>query len=559
MQRSAAGKSVELHDFRQLSRTLFDADVCIIGAGPAGLAIAGELADTPCRVLMIESGGSEPSPMTHDLDVVENVGVARQPDQTRVRARAFGGTSSVWNGRCGPLDASDMAARDWLPLSGWPLTYADLAPYFARASNQLGLSAVRYDASLEARQPYAAPPELARSDVFRSYLWQFSVDEHDSAVAMRCARNMHQRDPANLTVLLHATATELVPDVSGRQIESIEIRSLTGKAARVRARVVVLCAGGIETPRLLLASRRVLPDGVGNQYGLVGRYLMDHARCSLGLFKLPEAERLRPAFSLQRVDAEGRPRYFLRGLALSEACQRREQLLACAAWVHENEAVDDPWSALKRLRDRQTDAMLRDVSALASHPWLLWQQLRRKLIERQPVLRKLASVELMCDLEQEPDSDSCITLSDSYDVLGMPRARVDWRISALQKHTLVRFAEHAQRTFASMGQQLVLAEHIRDGHVDVSQLHDVAHPSGTTRMADSPQRGVVDANGQVFGIERLYIAGTSVFPTQGHVNPTLSLVALAIRVADQLKARHFTHRRTAPLAAVELSAPAPGS
>jgi len=544
---------VELHDFRQLSQTLFDADVCIIGAGPAGLAIARELADTHCRVLMIESGGSEPSSVTQDLDVVENVGVARQVDQTLVRARAFGGSSSVWNGRCGPLDPGDLAPRDWVPLSGWPLTHAELAPYFARAAGQLGLAAVDYDTALDARQPYTSPLQLSGSDALRTYLWQFSVDEHDSSVAMRCARNIQLRDPANLTVLLHATVTELVPSVSGKHIESIEIRSLTGRQAEVRARVIVLCAGGIETPRLLLASRRVMPNGIGNQHGLVGRHLMDHARCSVGQFRLPQAERLRPGFSLQRIDVEGRPRYFLRGLALSDACQRREQLLGCAGWIHENEAADDPWTALKRLRGHKR---LRDAATLLEQPRLTLQQLQRKFIARQPVLRKLAGVELVCDLEQEPGADSSITLSGASDALGMPRARIDWRISELQKHTLVRFAEHAVQAFGRIGQELSLAEHIRDHHLDVAHLRDVAHPSGTTRMADSPSRGVVDSAGQVHGVERLYIAGTSVFPTQGHVNPTLSLVALALRVADQLKARHFMPKRPAPLVQSELGAAA---
>ena len=543
---------MELLDFRQLSRGLFDTDVCIVGAGPAGLAIARELAGCSCRVLMVESGGDEPSCLTADLDRVENVGVARQVDQALVRARAFGGTSSVWNGRCGALDVDDFEARDWVPLSGWPFSHAELAPYFARAAAQLGLSAVDYDAALDSRQPYPAPAALAGSEALRPYLWQFSVDGHDSSVAMRCARSMRQRDPANLTVLLHATVTQLVPDASGGCIESVEVCSQSGKRGEVRARVVVLCAGGIETPRLLLASRRVVPSGLGNQHGLVGRHLMDHARCTVGVLALPEALRLRPAFSLQRIDAEGRPRYFLRGLSLSAAVQQRERLLGCAGWLHEHEAPDDPWSALKRLRGR--DRTSRDLGALMRQPWLTAQQLHRKWVARQPVLRKLARIELTCDVEQEPHADSRITLSRDTDLLGMPRARIDWRISELQKRTIARFAVHASQALSGMGQQLTLADHLRDGDVDVGQLRDVAHPSGTTRMADSALRGVVDASGQVYGVERLYIASTSVFPTHGHVNPTLSLVALAIRIADQLKTRHLTPHPATPQAQAELAA-----
>lgn len=549
---------LELQDFRDVSDTSIATDVCIIGTGPAALAIAQELGNTPHRVLLLESGAREPSPVASalcGLDEVENVGAPRQADQTRVRTRALGGASCVWNGRCAPVDPSDMQSRTWLPLSGWPITHAQLEPYFTRAAARLGLSAVAYDARLDRQLGFQLPYSALWSDALRSFCWQFSLDDDDASVAMRCARTLLRNAPANVRVLLHATATELVPDSSGSRIESVEIRSLTGKLASVRAHVYVVCAGGIETPRLLLASRRTVPCGLGNQHDQVGRHLMDHVRCSLGQFALPQGERLRPALSLQRLEIAGRSRYFLRGLALSQACQQQEQLLNCAAWLHETEAPDDPWSALKRLgrlaraarlrnqrQDQATDdtdraRLARDVAAILRQPRLTSRQVYRKWIERQPVQRKLSALELMCDVEQAPDPLSRITLAERTDVLGVPLARIDWRISELQVRTLQRFGQHAVRAFEDMRwPALQLHERVRAGAFEPGDLLDAAHPSGTTRMASDPRHGVVDAHCQVHGIARLYVAGTAVFPTQGHANPTLTLVAMAIRLADRLKA-----------------------
>lgn len=536
---------MELLDFREVSQTSFTADLCIIGTGPAGLAIAQELASTPYRVLLLESGPAAPSPQSNALDEVENIGAPRQPEQSLVRSRAFGGTSWVWNGRCTPLDPSDLQERSWVPLSGWPLSYEQLSPYLARAAAQLGLCAVTYDAELDSKLPEPGRDPALWSHAVQSCRWQYSVDSADTSVAMRCAQLFRGTDPPNIRVLLHATATQLEPNSDGTQMASVEVRSLTGKRAKVYASLCVVCAGGIETPRLLLASRQVIPCGLGNQHDRVGRHLMDHARCSLGRFALPQAERLRPAYSLQRIDVDGRARYFLRGLALSPECQQREQLLSCAGWLRGTEAADDPWNALKRVRQRGFNSALTDWVAIARQPHRAARELYRKLAQGQPARQKLSKLELVCDVEQAPDPASRITLSETLDPLGVPRARIDWRISALERRTLRRFAEHCTQAFLQGG---LPAPHLRDSvlaeQFEPPDLIDVAHPSGTTRMASDPQRGVVDAHCRVHGMKGLYIASTSVFPTQGHANPTLTLVALAIRLADRLKAHDFA--RVAP-------------
>lgn len=534
---------MELRDFRLIPDTKLTADICIVGTGPAGLAIARELSGSGCRVLMIESGDRTPTPEAAALDEIENAGARRQLDQALVRTRAFGGTSWVWNGRCIPLEPSDFEARSWVPRSGWPLEWRELAPYFARAAEQLGLLPVNYDAELDRSLPDSLPPR-ASDEPLRSFCWQYSIDESDPSTASRSARSFERSNPANVTVLVNATATELRLDASGARPESLQLRSLSGKRGQVRAPVFVLCTGGIETPRLLLASRGVVPQGVGNQHDLVGRYLLDHPRCTLAEIPLPEGQRVRRAFMMQRRDGDGRARLYVRGLALSDDIKRRERLTSCAAWVSEVHAPDDPWTALKRLTGR-ADARasrLRDVVALARQPLMAAAQIHRKVITGRPVVHKVERLDVLCDVEQAPDPASRITLAERCDALGMPLARVAWRIGALERRTVQRFGELLVDAFRRMN----LPEPRVRRELGEDAFIDVAHPAGTTRMASDPHHGVVDHACAVHGVEGLFIASTSVFPTNGHANPTLTLVALALRLADHIKHRYLTRVPIAP-------------
>jgi choline dehydrogenase-like flavoprotein len=541
---------VDLQDFRYTTETRLDCDVCIVGSGPAGLAIAQELSASACKVLLIESGDVRQSAEVTALDRVENVGAPRVPDSSRVRSRGFGGTSNVWNGRCVPLSPLDLAERSWVPLSGWPLTHAQLQPYFARAARYLGLWPVDYDAALEASLPVGLPPlseSLAR-DLARC-CWQFSVDEANPSVPTQSAGALLARGAGhgNLQVLLQATATHIEVD-GNAQLQWLEIRSLTGRSARVHCKQLVLCAGGIETPRLLLSSRSTMPTGLGNQHDMLGRCFMDHPRCAVGHFDLGAGPQLRPPFMLQRVDAEGRPRYFIRGLALTPDCQQREQLLNCAGWIDARVAPDDPWDAIKRLARRQSQTRFADAYSIVSQPRLTAAELYRRFVERRPVLYKTDALTLFCDVEQMPNLDSRLGLSEERDVLGVPLARIDWRFGHAEQRTVQRFGQLAKRAFVSMGlPELRLTECVRTGAFQPGDFMDVAHPAGATRMASDPRRGVVDEQGQVHGVSGVFVAGTSVFPTLGHANPTLTLMALALRLADHIKARHLA--RAVPLSA----------
>jgi choline dehydrogenase-like flavoprotein len=138
--------------------------------------------------------------------------------------------------------------------------------------------------------------------------------------------------------------------------------------------------------------------------------------------------------------------------------------------------------------------------------------------------------------EQSPNRDSRVTLGTKRDPLGLRRPVIDWQISDIDRHTLAtasRFFAQAL-TQANLGHVRVAAWLLREATEGVEPITGDWHQMGTTRMADTAQRGVVDSDCRIFGIDNLFIAGGSVFPTGGAINPTLTIVALALRLADHL-------------------------
>jgi choline dehydrogenase-like flavoprotein len=267
---------------------------------------------------------------------------------------------------------------------------------------------------------------------------------------------------------------------------------------------------------------------------------MDHPRATLGDFSVGTAEAVQSRFGLFQLKREAKAHFYAYGLALSPELQRKEGLLNCAAFLTEHRAADDPWEAIKRLYARKSDNVLQDTLAIASSPGLVVDGVRHRVLEGRNVPHKLDRLVIDCLVEQVPDRDSRVTLSDQPDPLGIPRARVHWKISELEKRSVMRLAQLFASEVGRIGfAPPVLAGWVRDNRPDQAVFCDVAHPTGTTRMADDPRQGVVDPNCRLHGVEGVYIAGSSVFPTAGHANPTLMIVALALRLADRLKQVHF--------------------
>jgi choline dehydrogenase-like flavoprotein len=520
--------------------TTLSADVAVVGSGPAGFTLAAELDRSGIKVLLIESGDLECNAWSESLNETISVGVPRSTGETR--NRALGGTSVTWGGRMTTLSEIDFRQRAWVPESGWPIAREALMPYYRRAAEHAGMTIVEPNDALGVLASFVPPPD---GDALLSYLWAYAM--HPSLIPdfLRLGARARTLPLPNVQCLLNATVTHVDTDEGGRRVQRLEVMAPDRRRRFVTAPHTVLCAGGIENARLLLASNRVVPAGLGNEHDLVGRYLMDHPRGLVARFPNGhqyEVESLLGDLNLSpsRLPKEARLSGFRRrtwltpGYALAPIVQEREALLNAAIFLTLEIADDDPLTALLALASRQ--GVSRNLRHLVGHPRVLLDSIGRVARGRQPA-RRLAGVYAQCIVEQSPNADSRVTLSEQSDLLGVPMAVVDWRTSEQEARTVRRITE----LFVELMGDLGLATPEPAGMITDKDseffLPDVAHPSGTTRMAADPRRGVVDADCAVHGMEGLHVVGSSVFPTNGHANPTYSVMALAVRLADRLKER----------------------
>jgi choline dehydrogenase-like flavoprotein len=485
-----------LLDARSLpAGTLVEREVCVIGAGAAGIALALELAGAPFRVALLESGGFDPEPETQDLYRGRVFGRAYHPLH-EVRSRHFGGSTNCWLGMCRPLDPIDFEARAWVPGSGWPFGREALRPFYERAQRICLLEDFAYEGASGAaaeRPVLPLDPTVIGTRNLQLAATRFG-QVHRAAVL----------SAPNVDTLLHANAVELRTDETGSRLESLRVATLAGGEFEVRARIFVLATGGIENARLLLASNRVRPQGVGNAHDLVGRFFMEHPHLAAGAF-LPARADL--PTGLYHAHPRGRVSN-LALLAPSEATLRREQMLNFGALLASEGALPGFERSLARA--------VHEMEGAAGEP-------------------AARAIFLLNVCEQAPNPQSRVRLGDERDALGMPRVVLEWRLSPIDKRSLRRGHRILARELARAGLgrlQLMLSED------DMEWPEDLAvgsHHMGTTRMHADPRQGVVDAQCRVHGVANLYVAGSSVFPTSGAANPTLTLVALAVRLADHLK------------------------
>lgn len=520
--------------------SLGPADIVIVGTGPAGSTLARELSGAHLKVVVLESGGTERLAWADALNEVENIGRERESDQWSVRNRILGGSSHTWGGRCTPFEDIDFAQRSWVPASGWPVTPEELQPYLERSATHLGLVAGdHYNDDRFWRLAGRTPPGDWPNTEVLPVQWQFSRDSTEDYPFeyMRFGRHLRELIAPNVTVVTGATVVRIDPTLAGDAVRSVEVAAPDGSRSTLATRTVVLAAGGIENPRLLLASTSVTTAGLGNGHDLVGRYLMDHVRGVIGTFPLVGTERLQKRLGRYTVE----DRLFRAGFRLSPAVQEREALLNCASWLAEALAKDDPWAALRRVLSGQ--GSLADARDIARNVPLFARGARDHFVERNGIPRKLDALHLVAMVEQVPDPDSRITLSDRKDAFGAPLPCIDWRVHPDEARTVRRMAEITAEQLQRMGLPVPkLSDWVRDGSELPPDWRDVAHPTGTTRMSDDRRTGVVDADGQVHGVSGLYVAGSSVFPTSGHGNPTQLIVALAVRQADHLRLAHARQR-----------------
>lgn len=519
------------------------ADILIIGSGAAGIALARALIGRKRDVLLLEAGGETRDPASQDFYRTDAVSPVTHHLGHEFRRRGWGGTTSLWGGRCIPLEPIDFEQRDWVPHSGWPIAYDEVARFYPQALDVCEAGPAAFES--DSRMFSGTGDDLVADRIERfSRPTDFGKRYRDELAAAPDVR-----------VLTHAAVVAITTDDDGTAATGVDA-VVAGNRRHVRARRVVLAAGGLETTRLLLASNAVRRAGLGNERDLVGRFYQTHLEGNFGLLTLPPDARIG-----YWQDPHGI--YVRHYLQLSPAAQRRVhagQLVlrphypAIADPSHRNPILSAMYFAKsglvpeyariiagagggvpERVRAGTIAAHLRNVVLGAPRiagfgvDWL-----RRRTF----AARKLPSVVLThpegrypvnLNAEQVPNPDSRLLLADAVDAHGVPRLRVDWRLSETDKHLLAR---GLRAVTAAMPAGAGFA--LDDPEAAVATVTPISHHMGTARMGSDPATGVVDTDLQLFGTKGVYVCGAAAFPTSGFANPTLTIVALALRLAEHL-------------------------
>ncbi|MCB0975608.1 MAG: GMC family oxidoreductase [Actinobacteria bacterium] len=499
-------------DARELQPgTRLQTDVCIVGAGPAGITLALELSKAGVGVLLVESGGFETDQATTDLNVGDVVG---EPyfDLVASRLRLFGGTTGHWEGMCRPLDELDFEQRSWIDKSGWPLGRGDLEPFYVRAQEYCQLGEFDYSYATWAPRVDITPFELP-DDQLISEVYQFSPPTRFGEVYRDSVTK-----GAGIELLLWANLVDIVLADDGSHVRELACRTTTGVDVTIEPKRVVLALGAIENARLMLASTGIASAGVGNANGLVGKYFMEHPhQVPAGFLLVSRSESEMGAIPHQvgATAANGRDVRVVSCMRPTDAFQRTEEIgnagLVLSQLRLDGEESADP-SVLKGL---YTDGLSATTmqAILPGSDVTVW------------------SVDIRS--EQVPNASSTITLTDELDGVGVPRVAMDWQRAEIDDKTVTVMLAAAARAFGGGGAGRIWAPS-PDMALPPSPPGGGFHHMGTTRMAGSAQDGVVDSDCKVFGLGNCWVAGSSVFPTGGFANPTLSIVALAVRLAEHL-------------------------
>lgn len=511
-----------------------DVDLCIVGGGAAGIALAREFVNSPLNVCLLESGDFEYDLTTQSLYSGENIGLPYFPLEA-CRLRYFGGTTNHWSGQCAPLSELDFEVRPWVAHSGWPISKADLDPFYERAQSVCELGNYVYDErmfdALEIEQPDL---DLER---LKTFFFRYSPP-----IRFGEAYRGDLRTAENIQILLNSNALNLSTNDAGTQVEQIEFSTINGRSGSVRARAFVLACGAIENARLLLLSTDSNPNGLGNQHDLVGRFFMEHPEGPSGTLISQDPMSLLYSFTRHwRGGIQFRPAF-----RTADALQRQEEVLgACSVLEYTVRADSGTTAAISIGRSLSNGER---PGELASKLWRILLDLDevlpnayRYLVQGKEPIAKPERLFFKTLSEQAPNPSSRVTLSDEEDALGKRRVRMDWRLTDMDKKTIDVLTTTLGIEFGRLDMGRVQLD---DWLADTSNswqteggrnLRGGFHHMGTTRMSANPAEGVVDADCRVHGISNLCIAGSSVFPTSGHVNPTLTIVALALRTADHLK------------------------
>ena len=419
-----------LIDARGLEQNrVIEADVCLIGAGAAGITIARALSARSLSVSLLESGGFALDPSTQSLYAGRSEGTIIGSSSTylsRSRLRYFGGSTNHWTGFCRPLDDDDFERRPWVPYSGWPFAAAELTAFYRQATEVLQI------------EPFASEPESIERNGRTETSGIFPDDQvvvtrryHFSHVRFRPEYQDELIRDRNVTVLTYANVTTIDTDEAGSRVTGLRVATLTGKRLVVRSKVFVLAAGGVENARLLLISDGVRRNGLGNQHDLVGRFFMEHLEGGVGFLVLTDRLDTFRLYNARRGS--------MGALCLSARTRRPQELLNASVELN----FDNP------LRAESYPSEAGGVP-LAIDPALsrLDHVLELSASEEVPKVRYARCI---IRAEQSPNPESRVTIDREVDALGVRRAKLQWQVNARDGESARRTLEVIARSSARTG------------------------------------------------------------------------------------------------------------
>ncbi|MBP6058446.1 MAG: GMC family oxidoreductase [Nitrosomonas sp.] len=535
---------------------VIETDICVVGAGAAGIPMALEFELTSTQVLLLESGDFKEDQKTQELYSGSVSDEAMHSPTDKYRQRRFGGSTTIWGGRCMPFDPIDFEKRDYIPHSGWPITANDLAEFYPKANNYLEAGYCHYDARIAFRP--AAKPMF---EGFTSSAFSMEGLERFSCPTDLGKRYQHRLIQSNnINLLLNANVTTIALNNLGTDVDFLQIATLSGNTFKVKAKCYVLAMGGIETTRLMLTSNNIHKHGIANHHDILGRFYMCHIAGNVGKLKINGAtSKVQHGYE---ISPEGI--YCRRRIQLAADKQKELGISNMVFRLHFPKITDPShksgilsglflaksfvsYEYGKRLKDSEETTLklyIQHVMNVLTDPLNTIKFLIHWLTKRTFAERKFPSVilpnktnqfSLEVHAEQLPNKNSRIHLTNEKDALGMPKIHIDWQylaedVEAVKKN-LTLFSEE------------IAKNNIGDFEFDADNLETElmrfgaygGHHVGTTRMGNDPETSIVNKDCRVHGVSNLYIASSSIFPTSSQANPTLTITAMALRLATHIK------------------------
>jgi len=503
----------------------FTADVCIVGAGAAGITLAVEFARKGKRVLLLEGGGALREDSSQSLYDSEIAGLAHRGIHTG-RIRVKGGTTVRWGGQILELDAHDFEPRPGIPESGWPFPKTELTHFYERALQLEGLANV----------------ERSDAAVWRDLNLRFTqFDGLDSYLSRWCPEpnfarlhNKTLRTNPDIHLWLHANAVELLTEKTseGEAATGIRARTLTSIETIFHARHYIFALGGIENSRFFLQPRSGgLP---WNRSGLLGQHFQDHIDCNAAAIHPHNLQQFHELFD--PIITSGF-KYLPKLRLLPEVQAQHNTLSAGSTMFFEDTGkvrTQAKTTARNLLRGRLRDISTENLRHTARHIPMLFRQVWRYKVQRRTYAPSEVRIFLRVHCQQEPTSRSSITLTDQRDPLGLLRTRFDWQISERELDTIRQYVLIAQKSLAAIADIIPDEELMSRNPSFLTRCDDSNHHMGGMRMSASDASGIVDPNLRLHGLTNTYICSSAVFPSSGFSNPTHTLLALAIRLSDHL-------------------------